>query len=1305
MTQKSLNDHIEDFRDAMRASGVPYSGVIETDGVLRRIYVEGDKKGSRNGWFLFHGDDRPAGAFGSKKNGDSRFKWSAKGLAPLSDEERQQLAERQRRDREANQKAEAEKTAAAAALARQMWANAAESSDHPYLTRKGVPGYGLRVGDWIKTRKEDGTQFVAARNALLIPIKNGVEIVSLQAIFAKPIRIGETERDKDFVFGGQKRGCWTTIGQPSQFDGVLTIVIVEGYATGASIHRATGLGVVVAFDAGNLLPVAEAARRLLPDARIVICGDNDQWTGPTPENPHVIANPGAVAAAAAAKAVDGVAIIPHFDNVDTRPTDFNDLDVLAGPDVVAHQILTVLRPPVENPLEAEPAAAVDPDNAIAEYATPKTGNEQAGGTAPVDDDLVDTKGYFRVLGHDRDSIYVYQFEKRMITCRAETDWSENALITLAPLHWWEFEFPGEKGGINKRMAFNWLIRTAYSRGYFDPNSRRGRGAWRDDGRIVYHFGNEIWVDGKMLPVTSIDSSYVYEQARRLRHPAKTPLSGENGRKIVETAKLFHWTRPASALLLCGFVALGPICGALNWRPHIWLTGGAGSGKAQSHSEPVLTPDGWSTMGAMKVGAYVTTPDGGYGQVTGVYPQGVQPVWKLTFADGRTVRATGDHLWKVRIKEKWRLRTTDQLREILSRDSRQSTKLAVPLSEPVEIKGEDYRVNLPLHPYALGALLGDGCMGENADGSGTVGLTCFDPEIVDRINAVCSPEGLGLFSRGREGSYRFADLARHGRSTRAVIKDLRLIGTRSHDKFIPRAYLEASIADRIELLKGLMDTDGTICPNGSMSFCTVSPALRDGVVELVRSLGGIASVAEKQPSYTYAGEKRAGRLAYNVSIRLKDRTMAFYLPRKRERAAESYQYEDCLYLGVSSVEPDGEEECSCIAIDHPDRLYLTRDFTVTHNTTILKDWLWPLMNGCCIFAQGNSTEAGIRQTLRLDGLPVLFDETEQNNEREEQRVQAVMSLIRQSSTESEARTLKGTAGGDAQDFIIRSMFCLSSIQVGMNHQADFERVSVLALQPKKDDADAEKQAAENWAKLSAMLGDLRGDAELPSRLLKRSLVLLPKTLINIETFARAAAERFGSQREGDQYGTLIAGAWSLFSSELATLEQAKELIDRYDWGDYRENTETEESDKALGAMLGRLIRHKGGEVSVYELVEAVAFPNAADLVITPRDADAILRRHGLLVKSTGVGPGVGILIVSNKSYALKELMTGTAYAADLRGQLLRVPDAERYNETANFAGERSKGVAIPLYRVLHNVEKPRAPEPPVSTPHVDDDIAF
>lgn len=1302
-----MSDIIADLRDAMRANGIDVRGDIIADGKIHRYYAEGDRRGSRNAWIVLHTDGTPSAGFGSMRGGE-KFKWSARGSKPLTREERDKLRAEIAANKARREQVERDQRAEAAAAANRVWSAATDAGDHPYLRRKGVASYGLKVGTWVRDYGSDQTTGEVREHriasALLVPIRNSRrEIVSLQAIF--PNNKNPLKRDKDYLAGGEKRGCFFSIGKPGQVEGRTVIVLVEGYATGASVHAATGLGVIVCFDAVNLLPVAEIVRRLMPAATILFAADNDAFT----VIKEVQTNVGVLKAMEAAAAVSGVVVFPRFKDVASKPSDWNDLHVLEGEDEVRRQVLAGLNrprdaaPPVPAaPDQPEPPPHDDvPQGPEPEAAAPaaKAVPKPAAAVAEDDEDEdagpTDAGGYFTILGHDRDRIYVYQHEKKMVTMRGESSWDKNALMSIAPLQWWEMNFAGEKG-LNKDAAINWLIRTAFKRGYYDPSLSRGRGAWLDEKRIVYHFGHMLTVDGEQMGVAEVKSRYVYEQGRHLPLPSGAELTDAEGRAIFDIAKQFRWTRPSSAVLLAGWVFLAPICGALRWRPHIWLTGGAGSGKAQPHSAKVLAPDGWRTMGEIHVGDYVSTPDDGYARVFGVFPQGEKPVYKLTFADGRTTRATGDHLWKVRVKQDWRIRTTDQMIEILARDTRSSISLAIPLSDPMTIAGNN-KCDLPLHPYVLGAFLGDGYLG-GANGTDSIKITSYDPEIVERIRGLL-PEGSALFDRGCVPyEFRLGDLSRYGRKTRQIIKDLRLIGKRSADKFIPQEYLDASVENRIELLKGLMDTDGTIGDGGSMSFCTVSSRLCDDFVYLVRSLGGIASVAEKSPTYTHDGEKRAGQLAYQINIRLPDRSMAFSLPRKLARANTDYQYEDCLYLNVASIEPDGVEECSCIAIDHPDRLYVTDDFVVTHNTTILNDYVHYLMNGAALYAQGNSTEAGVRQTLRNDALPVLFDETEQNNEREMNRMQAVLSLIRQSSTESEAKTLKGTQHGSAMDFMIRSIFCLSSIQVGIKHQADYERIAILALRPKREAEDA----SADWQKLKTELARLRADRDLPARMLRRSLNMLPVILANIDTFATAGASRFGSQREGDQYGALLAGAWSLVCSRQATLEEAERMIGRYDWSEYLENSETDESAKALSALMGAMIRMPRGEsVTVHELARRAVGLAVETVETAPDQAGAILRRHGLAILHNGGGPEMADMLVSNNSVELAKLLEGTPFAADLKGQLLRVQGARRHEKPVSFNGVKDRCVAIPMSAVLGD----ERPSLPVYEPGVDDEVPF
>lgn len=237
---------LHQFRDAIRAAGLNPPDVIEADGKLRRFPSNG-KRSDDAGWYVLHADGIPAGAFGCWRTGESHT-WRAeidRRLTPAEDAAYRAKMERISRKREAGEARwqEEAKTRAAA-----IWKAAQPGSDeHPYLKRKGVKAHRLRLHD----------------GALVIPMRDAAGVLhSLQ--FIGP------DGEKRFLTGGRVAGCYFSIGKP---DGVLCIA--EGYATGASVHEATGCAVAVAFNAGNLEAVAKALRAKFPQARIVICADND----------------------------------------------------------------------------------------------------------------------------------------------------------------------------------------------------------------------------------------------------------------------------------------------------------------------------------------------------------------------------------------------------------------------------------------------------------------------------------------------------------------------------------------------------------------------------------------------------------------------------------------------------------------------------------------------------------------------------------------------------------------------------------------------------------------------------------------------------------------------------------------------------------------------------------------------------------------------------------------------------------------------------------------------------------------------
>ena len=349
------------------------------------------------------------------------------------------------------------------------------------------------------------------------------------------------------------------------------------------------------------------------------------------------------------------------------------------------------------------------------------------------------------------------------------------------------------------------------------------------------------------------------------------------------------------------------------HPFAMVHADMGLGKQQPVSEPVLTPDGWRPIGDLRPGDYVIGSSGKPVQVLNIYQQGTQPVVRVVMNDGSWTRCGWDHLWRVQTHvQKYRgqpgaVLTTRELvdRGLTLPDG--STRWVVPMVSPVELKG----TSLPIDPYTLGVVLGDGTIYE----SGYTSI-CTDREILERI---------GIILRGHATSEYIA----YGRLTdkeHNVLKLLGLAGKRSWEKFIPDAFLYTTIENRKALLQGLLDTDGHPMPKGGVEFCSTSEALIDGVIYLVESLGGVAR--NKTERVTYNGS-RAGRPSWRVNVKLPQAVPPFRLSRKWKRWVPPTKYPPS--RAIRDVIEDGHEESVCILVDGPDHLYVTRHCIVTHNT--------------------------------------------------------------------------------------------------------------------------------------------------------------------------------------------------------------------------------------------------------------------------------------------------------------------------------------------------------------------------------------
>lgn len=368
----------------------------------------------------------------------------------------------------------------------------------------------------------------------------------------------------------------------------------------------------------------------------------------------------------------------------------------------------------------------------------------------------------------------------------------------------------------------------------------------------------------------------------------------------------------------------------SWRKFVGID--PGRGKAVKNSTLVRVPYGWKPMGEIKVGDYVVAADGTMTMVENVYPQGKLQLYKITFGDGRTVECCGEHLWKIYFKytdknKRWRVVNTHEMIRLLKFAD---PRLYIPLVEP-EIFPD---VPLPIEPYLLGVILGDGSLSGNS-----VVVSKTDDLLFDNIRPLIG-EDLTLRAVD-EVSKAIVRAAGRGGENSLInkLRDFDLMGKRSWEKSIPEQYLNSSSNQRLKLLQGLMDTDGTankLSEGGSISYCSTSEQLAKDVQYLVRSLGGMASISVKNTKFTYKGEIKEGRTAYNVNIRFKYPSKLFTLPRKKERTNDTNQYADGLKLRVVSIEEAGIEESTCISVDNDDKLFVIENFVVTHNT-FLASW--------------------------------------------------------------------------------------------------------------------------------------------------------------------------------------------------------------------------------------------------------------------------------------------------------------------------------------------------------------------------------
>jgi len=341
----------------------------------------------------------------------------------------------------------------------------------------------------------------------------------------------------------------------------------------------------------------------------------------------------------------------------------------------------------------------------------------------------------------------------------------------------------------------------------------------------------------------------------------------------------------------------------------------GAGKGSTLSTEVPTPSGLRVWGDLQVGDEVFGSDGQPTEVTAIYDRGVIPAYRVTFSDGASVDVDGEHLWVIRDAQ---YRKTSRERRVVQTQTIAASNLKmdrgyrwhIPMASAVDRKPAD----LPIDPYVVGALIANGGLAHD----GTA-LTTPDQEVASRVAAATPTRKSTSVGPGICDRYYL----------RGLVPSTRALGMRvkSGQKRIPRTYLEGSIEQRIDLLHGLMDGDGSARDKArrSVNYSTTSLGLAEDVQELVTSLGGTANLKRFD-----RGEKG---IEYSLGIVLPSSVPAFWSSRKAHAGTQSIR-DLQPRRAIVSVEPIGDMPIRCITVAAKDSLYLiTRHHIVTHNTVV------------------------------------------------------------------------------------------------------------------------------------------------------------------------------------------------------------------------------------------------------------------------------------------------------------------------------------------------------------------------------------
>ena len=330
----------------------------------------------------------------------------------------------------------------------------------------------------------------------------------------------------------------------------------------------------------------------------------------------------------------------------------------------------------------------------------------------------------------------------------------------------------------------------------------------------------------------------------------------------------------------------------------------------------------------------------------------------------------------------------------------------------------------------------------------------------------------------------------------------------------------------------------------------------------------------------------------------------------------------------------------------------------------------LMGSVFIEVQGTTSEAGIRQQLDSDTMPIMFDESEAQDEKKANAMQDILFLARQSSSADGGYILKGSPSGDSVKYMIRSPFFMTSIVPCLKHDADESRFVQIRLLRESEHGEEHDKA--QWSAFKEAREELL-TPEWCKKLVMRSVLMIPQIMHNQKIFQEAAREVFGDARKGDTYSMIFAGLYSLYSNKIVSPERALEWIREQDWNEQIDQDRMEGEERMIDHVMQKILHvYPKNEMAVSEIIETIT--KGSTHLAGTKEEEAVLARHRIKVSE-------GKVWFATSSQFMDEALRGTPWALGWKDVLLSMDTAEKSKSTLSFAGRASRAIGIDINVVL------------------------